>query len=68
MKNRKAYAIVCWVLSAGFCLSALLMSEGKFEDLNKQVIFWLVIGVVWLFLGVVLWIKRNNKNTNGKQK
>ena len=66
MKNRKAYAIICWILSVGFFLAALLISEGKVENLTKQVIFWLVVGSVWLFLGVIHWVNRNNKNTNGE--
>lgn len=65
MKNRKAFSIICWMLSVGFFLSALLISEGKLENLTKQVIFWLVIGGCWLLLGVIHWVKGNNKNTNG---
>lgn len=66
MKNRKAYAIICWILSVVYFLGALLISEGKLENLTKQVIFWLAMGVVWLFLGVIHWGNRNNKNTNGE--
>ena len=39
MKNRKAYAIICWIVSVMGFLAALLISEGKMENLTKQVIF-----------------------------
>lgn len=64
MKNRKAYAIVCWIVSVVAFLVALLISEGKIENLTKQVIFLLAMGMVWLILGVVHWVKENNKKTN----
>lgn len=66
MKNRKAYAIICWTLSVVYFLGALLISEGKLENLTKQVIFLVAMGIVWLFLGVIHWRNRNNKNTNGE--
>ena len=53
MKNRKAYAIICWGLSVLFILTALLISEGKMENLTKQVIALLVMGIIWLVLGAV---------------
>ena len=64
MKNRKAYAVICWILSVLFFLSAFLISEGNLENLTKQIIFWLVMGIVWALLGVIHWINGNNKNTN----
>ncbi len=53
MKNRKAYSIICWGLSVLFILTALLISEGKVENLTKQVIALLVMGIIWLVLGAV---------------
>mgnify|MGYP000845098533 CR=1 FL=1 len=64
MKNRKAYAIICWMLSVVFFFAALLISEGKLENLTKQVIFLCAMGIVWLILGVVHWVKGNNQKTN----
>ena len=32
MTNRKAYAIICWIVAAIAFLAALLISEGKIED------------------------------------
>lgn len=64
MKNRKAYAGVCWGLSVLFILTALLISEGKVENLTKQVIALLAMGIIWLVLGAVHWIKRNTGKSN----
>lgn len=61
MKNRKAYAIVCWIVSVIAFLAALLISEGKMENLTKQVIFLLAMGMIWLILGVVHWVKGKNE-------
>lgn len=61
MKNRKAYAIVCWIVSIMAFLAAFLISEGKMENLTKLVIFLLVMGMIWLILGAVHWVKENNK-------
>lgn len=64
MKNRKACAGVCWGLSVLFILTALLISEGKVENLTKQVIALLAMGIIWLVLGAVHWIKRNTEKSN----
>ena len=34
MKNRKAYAIICWIVAAMAFLAALLISEGKIENVR----------------------------------
>ena len=34
MKNRKAYAIICWIVAAIAFLAALLISEGKIENVT----------------------------------
>ena len=36
MKNRKAYAIICWIVAAMAFLAALLISEGKIENVTKE--------------------------------
>lgn len=61
MKNRKAYAIVCWIVSAIAFLSALAISEGKVENLTKSAIVLLVMGIIWLILGVIHWVNKNNE-------
>ncbi len=63
MKNRKAYAIVCWIISVVAFLAAFLISEGKMENLTKQVKFLLAMGIVWLILGIIHWLKKNNEKT-----
>ena len=50
MKNRKAYA-----------MAALLISEGKIENVTKQAVLLLVMGLVWLILGIVHWVKSHKK-------
>ena len=45
-------------------LAALLISEGKMENLTKQVIFLLAMGMVWLILRAVHWGKGSNKKPN----
>lgn len=64
MKNRKVYAIVCWIVSVVAFLAALAISEGKVENLTKPAIVLLVMGVIWLILGVIHWVNRNNEKTN----
>ncbi len=64
MRNRKAYAIVCCIVSVMAFLAALLISEGKMENFTKQVIFLCAMGMVWLILGVVHWVKGSNKKPN----
>lgn len=44
MKNRKAYAIICWIVAAMAFLAALLISEGKIENVTKQAVLLLVMG------------------------
>ena len=61
MKNRKAYAIICWIVAAMAFLVALLKSEGKIENVTKQAVFLLVMGLVWLILGIVHWVKGHKK-------
>ena len=61
MKNRKAYAIICWIVAAMAFLAALLISEGKIENVTKQAVLLLVMGLVWLVLGIVHWVKGHKK-------
>lgn len=64
MKNRKVYAIVCWIVSVIAFLAALAISEGKVENLSKHAIVLLVMGIIWLILGILHWIKGNNEKTD----
>ena len=61
MKNRKAYAIICWIVAAIAFLAALLISEGKIENVTKQAVLLLVMGLVWLILGIVALVKSHKK-------
>ena len=61
MKKRKAYAIICWIVAAIAFLAALLISEGKIENVTKQAALLLVMGLVWLILGIVHWVKSHKK-------
>ena len=64
MRNPKGYAIICYIISSLYFLSILLMSEGTL--LNKQGIFNLAMGGIWLFLGVIQWRNKNKRNTKEK--
>lgn len=59
MENRKGYAIVCWGISAVTFLAALMVSDGKMENLTKQVIALFIMAIIWLILGITHWIKQN---------
>ena len=61
MKNRKAYAIICWIVAAMAFFFFFLISEGKIENVTKQAVFLLVMGLVWLILGIVHWVKGHKK-------
>lgn len=64
MKNRKVYAIVCWIVSVIAFLAALAIGEGKVENLSKHAIVLLVMGIIWLILGILHWIKGNNEKAD----
>ena len=59
MKNKKGFAIFCWILSVGY-ISFAIWGE---ENLLKS---WLVMGIIWLLMGVVYWIKGNKENKKEK--
>lgn len=59
MKNNKAMAIISWIISLGFLLTAVSIGEG---NISKMVIGHLVMAVCWLIIGIIYWNKSRKKN------
>lgn len=59
MKNNKAMAIISWVISCGFLLTAVPIGEGNSA---KKVIGYLVMAGCWLFIGILYWNKSRKKS------
>lgn len=55
MRNNKAMAVICWIISAIAFLSVVLICEG---NLSRNVIFMFGIAVVWFVIGIIYWKKR----------
>ena len=62
MKNRKVYAMICWGISIIFILSSFLMSDGTLENMTKHSLFWIILGIIWMILGIFHWIHRKDQS------
>lgn len=58
MKNNKIMVAICWILSAGFLLTAVSISEG---NMSKMVIGQLACAVGWFIIGIIYWKKGRKK-------
>ncbi len=58
MKNNKVVAVIYWIISLGWLLAVLPISDG---GISKRVIVQLGLAVCWFIMGFIYWKKARKK-------
>lgn len=58
MKNNKVVVVISWIISLGFLLVALSISDG---GISKRVIVQLGLAACWVIMGFIYWKKARKK-------
>lgn len=60
MKNNKTMAVISWIISVGYILTAVLIGVGE-EIIPKTAKFNMGLAVVWIIIGIIYWKKNGKK-------
>lgn len=60
MKNNKTMAVISWIISVGYILTAVLTGVGE-EIIPKTAKFNMGLAVVWIIIGIIYWKKNGKK-------
>lgn len=60
MKNNKTMAVISWIISVGYILTAVLIGVGE-EIMPKTAKFNMGLAVVWIIIGIIYWKKNGKK-------
>lgn len=58
MKKDKVMVVISWIISLGFFLTAVSISDGS---ISKMVIVQLGLAVAWFIIGFIHWKKERKK-------
>lgn len=60
MKNNKTMAVISWIISVGYILTAVLIGVGE-EIIPKTAKLNMGLAVVWIIIGIIYWKKNGKK-------
>lgn len=60
MKNNKTMAVISWIISVVYILTAVLIGVGE-EIMPKTAKFNMGLAVVWIIIGIIYWKKNGKK-------